>query len=478
MADGPPRRGGARRFFRLSLPWRIRADADWQRDLDQARAWSERTWDVLRPRTVDRETMRGALTGEGRAERPIGPDERGRLEARLVDMRTVAGTVFVCHLVLCGALIAAADSLFSLAGAWAAASASPALLALWLRQDWALQRLRSGKPIGLAGVIASVPGRLAGLLGRERRPPHLVLLAALLTLAGCTLPPASWSPRDTLGADALELWMARERRLHQVAWPLLGQAAHCQARTRSVGLKVAEAGDLPPALAPLLTARAGADALTVIAVARFAPADGRLVPGDVIVAVDGVAVSPGATGHTDPRTGEERGEGARDVFARTMQQAGLTAAITVMRGNGMQTHHISTQQVCAWQIRLAPSDALTAWADRSGITITTGMMRYAESDDDLALVLAHEIAHTVIDDNARASRWPGLSRSARADLERRADWLGVMIAAAGGYDMSGAARFWRRLNAERARRPDPQAAVRALTIEAAVARLDELRGRR
>jgi len=44
--------------------------------------------------------------------------------------------------------------------------------------------------------------------------------------------------------------------------------------------------------------------------------------------------------------------------------------------------------------------------------------------------------------------------------------------------MSGAARFWRRLNAERARRPDPQAAVRALTIEAAVARLDELRGRR
>ncbi len=472
---------GVRRFFRLPLPWRIRTTSDWKRDLEHAREWTDRTWDVLRPRTLDRETLRSALTGTGRPEPTVTPEHRARLETRLADMRMVAATVFACHLILCIVLIRSADSLFTMAGALAAASVSPALLALWVRQDWALERLRRGEPVGLAGYVRRIPTRCAGLFrrpGRSSAHRCVALLAAILPLAGCGTGP--WPASDTLGTDALELWLARETRLHQVAWPMLqGHAVHCTPRTRAAGLKVAVSADLPPALAPLLAARFGAeDALIVIAVARYAPADGRIRPGDVIRAVDGVPVTPSAPERTDLLSGEERPETARDVFAQAMQAAGRTAAITVVRDRRAQTHHVSTRQVCAWQVRLAPSDLLTAWADRSGITVTTGMMRHAERDDDLALVIAHEMAHKTVHDTTRAGRWPGLSPRTRAGLERRADWLGVMIAAAAGYDMSGAVQFWRRLNAERARRPDPQAAARASTIGAAVARLDELRRRR
>ncbi len=81
------------------------------------------------------------------------------------------------------------------------------------------------------------------------------------------------------------------------------------------------------------------------------------------------------------------------------------------------------------------------------------MTLYAKEDDELAAVLAHELAHNILGhrarlDEAKVSRgmFKSVGRNARLirETEVEADRLSIYLLDRAGYPIEGATRFWRR----------------------------------
>jgi Zn-dependent protease with chaperone function len=121
---------------------------------------------------------------------------------------------------------------------------------------------------------------------------------------------------------------------------------------------------------------------------------------------------------------------------------------------------------------VVPNDQINALSDGSNIVVYSGLIRYVENDDELAFVVAHEIAHNVLGHIGKKRgnvllgsvldvlilATTGVSTGGAfgqvggaafsKGFEFEADYAGLYIAARAGYDVSSAANFWRRLAAE------------------------------
>lgn len=105
------------------------------------------------------------------------------------------------------------------------------------------------------------------------------------------------------------------------------------------------------------------------------------------------------------------------------------------------------EQVCHYPIRLRYSPAINAYADGRHIIVTTGMMDFA-SDNELALIIGHELAHNtqshirkIVQNRILSFGRPNFTRQ----FESEADYVGLYYMARAGYDVSMAPEFWRKL---------------------------------
>jgi predicted Zn-dependent protease len=152
------------------------------------------------------------------------------------------------------------------------------------------------------------------------------------------------------------------------------------------------------------------------------------------------------------------------------------------------------------------ADAVNAWTDGDSVWITRGMMRFVKNDDELALVVAHEMAHAYLGHIAyvRVKQVleaalglateifaPGSGRTAvilaeaatkkfDRDQEREADLFGLIWAYHAGFDVSAARGLWRRMAVEIPESVEsgflsshPSAAERFLSIEKVANMLQE-----
>lgn len=100
---------------------------------------------------------------------------------------------------------------------------------------------------------------------------------------------------------------------------------------------------------------------------------------------------------------------------------------------------------CASRVALLASPKINAWADGERVVVTTGIVEQARADDELAIVIAHEMAHNILHHaHPGASAMPSGSASIRAN-EEEADRFAVRLANAAGYDLAQAAPFLARL---------------------------------
>ncbi len=90
--------------------------------------------------------------------------------------------------------------------------------------------------------------------------------------------------------------------------------------------------------------------------------------------------------------------------------------------------------------RLLDSGEVNAYARGGTVYVTLGMIRFARSDDELALVLGHELGHLVAERQAGAA--------SPEDRERVADDHGLIGLHRAGYDIVAASEVWRRMAAE------------------------------
>jgi hypothetical protein len=125
--------------------------------------------------------------------------------------------------------------------------------------------------------------------------------------------------------------------------------------------------------------------LTAAHIVKGSPADGKIYPGDQIMRVNGVSIPSGSRGEK--------------VFLKTIWKPGrdLTLPVTlgVRRGRTDKIHDVVIHPVagCASYLALEENDAVNAHADGTAIVFTTGMMRFADNDNLLAMVFAHELTH-------------------------------------------------------------------------------------
>lgn len=146
-------------------------------------------------------------------------------------------------------------------------------------------------------------------------------------------------------------------------------------------------------------------------------------------------------------------------------------SLTIEREGQRMTLTIPTVRACHYAVILVDEDAVNAYADGSKVGITKGMIRFAERDEELALVVGHEIAHnalghirkrtgqvllgTIVDlaiavvTGVRTGVFQEVGgRAFSQAFEAEADYAGLYLVAGAGYDVTGSALFWRRMAIE------------------------------
>lgn len=168
-----------------------------------------------------------------------------------------------------------------------------------------------------------------------------------------------------------------------------------------------------------------------------------------------------------------------------------SAGVTFLRDDKTATVVVDPVLGCGYEAQVRPSPDLNGGADGARISITSGLVAYADSDDDLAFLLAHELAHNLLR-HAERPRARGLlngllghngrSPAAVREAETAADRVGMFLAARAGYDASGAAGFRRRFGRDHAAARYgfwgyPSAEERARAHEATWLEIEALRAR-
>ncbi|MFT5721110.1 MAG: putative Zn-dependent protease [Motiliproteus sp.] len=118
--------------------------------------------------------------------------------------------------------------------------------------------------------------------------------------------------------------------------------------------------------------------------------------------------------------------------------------------------HLSDER---WQPILIDRDSFNAFTTGgTRVVVHLGLMQQLKSDDEVAAVLAHEIAHTVANHvfegqslaqatslaNSNSSARDGYKAAFTQENEREADRIGVLYSALSGFDPLAASRIWKR----------------------------------
>ena len=122
--------------------------------------------------------------------------------------------------------------------------------------------------------------------------------------------------------------------------------------------------------------------------------------------------------------------------------------VTVRRGNEDVVINVIATTVCDYTLRLSGSGGINAYADGRNITVTSGMMEFTKSDEELALIIGHELGHnTMAHIRKILSNYIfslGGTRYTRP-FESEADYVGLYYMVRAGYSPEGVEGFWQRL---------------------------------
>lgn len=293
-------------------------------------------------------------------------------------------------------------------------------------------------------------------MARDRLLLRLLCAAALTTAsAACSPTPDLSSSIQPAPEEALRLTGLTDldQRVARVAWRLSeANTDLCPTVRMAAGWALHSARQYSPALRPHAEARFGlrGDLPGVLAAPPGSPAaSAGFRTGDLLVAVGAASLAAGETGRAAAWEGLE-------ANIRTIDAAlahGPTA-FTVQRNGEILELTVQPLRACGYEVQLNPSNDLKAHANGGRLFISTGLAGFARTDDELAVILGHELAHHVLGHNAwneadGAGRRPNDDvlevEGGSGDAERQADRVGLYLSARAGYDPAAAPPFFRRL---------------------------------
>ncbi|MCZ8310963.1 MAG: M48 family metallopeptidase [Magnetospirillum sp.] len=326
-------------------------------------------------------------------------------------------------------------------------------------------------------------------------------LCAVLALGAC----APTTERPTVdsaasGAEAkLQRGMAFDNletqrlRLNDVAFRVLSAGAElCGTRVRPAGgFSLRTAAMYSGAMREAARDKGINEAVAVASVTAGGPAAlAGLHVGDVIERIGDTPIPAGRDG----------------MAAVEKALATKDPAVTVRVSRDGTPLEATLQRVpsCDYQVVYQQNPQLNAYADGSRIVMFSGMVRFASTDEELALIVAHELAHNmrghidakqgnavigaILDgllQGLTGVRTGGAFMNAAAnanspDFEAEADYVGLYVMARAGFAIDNAPQFWRRMAVENPggishTSTHPATNDRFVALQAAIAEIDAKR---
>ena len=304
-----------------------------------------------------------------------------------------------------------------------------------------------------------------------RRFLHLpaCALLALFALGGCA--PQTNVPQVEAGAVDEEAKIQHELvlrrsvetldRLDRVAWNIRANNADlCGERVAySLGLNFLELDDYSKEKRETVKSVLGVHSRPTVfqAVVNGPAATAGLRRGDILVAVAGEKVA--------------NKKQARENLGKIVK-TGEPVVLDVEREGELLAFTLTPAKLCSYPVILSNSAELNAFADGDRIIVCGGMMKFVKSDDELAAIVGHEMAHNTQrhrrskEMNAALGMMlvdlpillltgynPRLGQNIGAnafspEYEAEADYVGLYYTARAGYDIHNVADIWRRMSIE------------------------------
>ncbi len=181
--------------------------------------------------------------------------------------------------------------------------------------------------------------------------------------------------------------------------------------------------------------------------------------------------------------------------------------LTVSRNGANQTMVVTPVKACDFKVHLIPDEVKNAFADGKSIYINKGMMDFFKNDEEIALVVSHELAHNAmkhidakqknaivggifgllldiaaagagVNTNGDFSRMgAGIAGNTYSvEFEQEADYVGLYFMEKAHFDITNASAFWRRMAVSNSKAitiktSHPTTPERFIALETAVAEI-------
>tara|TARA_Y100001970_G_C14138825_1_gene805933 strand:+ start:186 stop:1334 length:1149 start_codon:yes stop_codon:yes gene_type:complete len=241
--------------------------------------------------------------------------------------------------------------------------------------------------------------------------------------------------------------------------------------------------------------------VSIINIVKNSPADkAGLTVGDVILELEGFTFPEGKNAL------KKISKHFKDFEEKEIKK------IKIDRNGQILKFDINQIKICNYPIIFTQDKIVNAYADGKSIIMTQGMVDYAKDDNEIALVIAHELAHNdrghldakkkntlimgsigfILDlmtiyysggtaggDAQNTEMWSKIGSEAYSvEFEKDADYGGVYYAYRAGYDISNVKNFWERIGSENPKQiaissTHPATAERYLQIEKTVEEINK-----
>ena len=265
---------------------------------------------------------------------------------------------------------------------------------------------------------------------------------AAMAFTGALVATQKESPKDSVKTAYQDL-IAKDLRLATIGYHLAkGSADFCRNRWRNPGWVLHDERQYPD-LGLARRAFTFRQPISIAALVADGPAEqAGLAAGDGLLGVDGSVV------WYDPRPvksgpSSERIDRLREEFMTRLSE-GRPIAFQIDTATGRRDFILDPPPICASDFWVDVRPKRDAGADGARVRVTSGLIEYVSDDEELAAVVAHEMAHNLLDHRPLIEATKSGKTKVIKATEAEADRLSVWLMANAGYDPEAAITFWER----------------------------------
>ena len=275
------------------------------------------------------------------------------------------------------------------------------------------------------------------------------------------------SPRKVNGASSITIrdpvidtLLERQERIYRIAAPLIiKNAVLCRTQARPLlGFTAKNQYSYPPELSVVARQSLGLDErLQVMQILDGSGAmRAGLKRGDILQTIQDITIPTG------PQAEPEAARMLSPILKNLTE-----INITVIRQNQPITVNVPLTLACAFAIDVGNTQNVNAYADGRRILLTRGLLDWLSTDEDVAVVIAREIAHNVLQHAKQLQQMATLSividnlllfkpdqvaanssngiKITPEKMDQDADRLALFMLARAGYDLASFTRVMQKL---------------------------------